>query len=139
MFKRSFLSLFGSPREVPAKATTYKRDPLRSVPVHLEHVDWDCDDLGHIRIHRRAIEGKNRQGKPSGRPIIREMHLQLDEQGAFYWKQIDGQTDLVEITRAYADSFDVSTKDAENAVFQFTKMLMRRGLIGLTLPEEGET
>ena len=65
--------------------------------------------------------------------------MQLDEQGSFCWKQIDGERNLVEITRSYAKSFKVSSQDAENAVFHFTKMLMQRGLIGLTLPEGGET
>jgi hypothetical protein len=63
----------------------------------------------------------------------------LDERGTFYWKQIDGKRTLGEIEQRLRTQYRMEPGQSRDAVVLFTKMLMRRSLIALKLPQPAET
>jgi hypothetical protein len=62
----------------------------------------------------------------------------LDERGTFYWKQIDGQRTLGEIEQRLRNHYRMEPAQSRDAVILFTKMLMRRSLIALKLPQPSQ-
>ncbi len=55
----------------------------------------------------------------------------LNQVGAFIWDKIDGQTTLVELIKAVANTFDVEPQMAEQDVITFLKDLQQKEMIEL--------
>ncbi len=69
-------------------------------------------------------------------PVARERRIELDEIGAQVWRRIDGRRDVRTLIHDFTAEFHVDRKEAEAAVVEFLKALMKRGLITLQVPPE---
>jgi hypothetical protein len=74
-----------------------------------------------------------RYGRLLGRFLGRERiaRVILDENGTFFWRQIDGIRDLGQIANAVRKQMNRPEMEARAAVISFTKDLMKRNLLSL--------
>lgn len=63
--------------------------------------------------------------------LDRTTKASLDEKGSYFWKQIDGEKDLMRIERKLSRHFEIDRRESRRAIVQFTKTLMEKGLIVL--------
>ncbi len=66
----------------------------------------------------------------------RNVRLNLDEMGSFFWQQIDGERDLGSIGSKLRKQFRLNRKECELAIIGYTKSLMLRGLVQLRVDED---
>ncbi len=64
----------------------------------------------------------------------RDMRVNLDKHGSFFWRLIDGQRTLHEIERVLREHESLQRRESREAVVLFVKMLMNRRLIWLKTP-----
>lgn len=62
-----------------------------------------------------------------------EKIFELDALGAFTWECIDGRRTVEAIVRRFAEEKKVNLREAEVAVVEFLRMLVRRNLVGLVV------
>lgn len=67
-------------------------------------------------------------------PVVRERRIELDDIGSQVWTWIDGQRTVRSLCRTFAETFDVNRREAEVAVAEFLKSLMKRGVISMQIP-----
>jgi len=129
-FKRS--------RKRPAAAQPVSRaparDPLDAVPVKAAGVTEEAGVGGALILVRRAPVPM-RYARLLGRFLggDRISRVVLDENGVFFWRQIDGVRTLRQIADAMRVRLNRPEGDARAAVIAFTKDLMKRNLIQLKL------
>jgi hypothetical protein len=63
--------------------------------------------------------------------IRRDVRLNLDERGGFFWSRIDGHRSLAKIARELRREFSLSDQESRDATVKFTQTLMLRGVICL--------
>ncbi|MFP4379981.1 MAG: PqqD family protein [Candidatus Sumerlaeia bacterium] len=66
----------------------------------------------------------------------KDIRVDLDQTGTFFWQQIDGKQSLGDIEKKMREKFDLSEQDAKRSVIIFTKGLMLRHLIALQMSED---
>jgi hypothetical protein len=107
-------------------------DPMSAVPILSPDVEWRADGADLVQVRRRW---RPRQGVAG--LIARTFKLDsvcrvnLDQRGSFFWRQIDGQSDVRRIARRLAEQFDLADQEARDAAVTFVKQLMTRCLIVL--------
>lgn len=115
--------------------------PLEAVPLRNEKVEERISDAGELHLHGTL--------PPQGileRAMVRiagtekNVQVALDDKGAFFWEQIDGQKNLFAIRRALRNKYQLSSEESKEATIRFIKMLMRRNLIQLKVhPKRNQT
>ena len=113
--------------------TGFQRDPFEAVPIKNESAECRLDSrsCGQIRMPLESSKGlKRRLG------FKRDMRIDLDPRGTFYWSQIDGSQDLRSIEKKLRKEFSLEADESRTATILFTKMLMLRHLIHLNIGEE---
>jgi len=125
-----------------AKASQPQRpliaDPFAVIPVQPDDVDQRRDSSGMIHLRRR-VEPKGFTKKVAD--FLRYDYarkIELDENGTFYYSQVDGETPLSVFVDKLAEKLDVERKQAEEAVILFTKKLMTMNMIALKVPESAQ-
>ncbi len=63
----------------------------------------------------------------------------LDEKGAFFWKQIDGENNLFDIRQALQREYRLSAEESNQSTILFIKMLMRRHFIRIQMDTPGNS
>ena len=112
-----------------------REQALKSIPVKNIQISEELSEGGEVIIHylttMRPWISKlvNRLGGAEVQPQTKK--LQLDQLGTEVWKLIDGNRSVRLIIRAFAESNQLQTREAEVAVTQFIRDLGKRGLIGL--------
>jgi len=110
-------------------------DPFAALPVRTPFVRARADSQGCLQIKHSPPPGRGLRGLFARYfSLFPVRRIFLDERGSFFWNQIDGQHTLADIERALNQKYAMEAQQSRDAVILFTKMLMRRGLIGLKLP-----
>lgn len=61
----------------------------------------------------------------------RRVHVQLDRNGAAYWRRIDGNSSLEDIAAGIRLDLGIDDETARHGVLAYTRDLMTRGFVGL--------
>jgi hypothetical protein len=64
--------------------------------------------------------------------------FELDERGKFVWDACDGERSIAEIVNTLVDFCKVTHEELEPATLKFLDMLLRRGMIVITLDSTNE-
>jgi hypothetical protein len=112
------------------------RDPLSAVPVAGSHTSLEVWPGGGGVLTRRVADESGVGAWLSRKLGYRQQRrYELDEVGACFWGQVDGQRPLSEIQRTLCSRYALSPEQARRAVVEFTALLMRRNLLVLRLEE----
>ena len=109
------------------------RDPLLAVPRVPAGVAVEATATG-MMVSRCLPPGRG-----AGGWLVRRLggalpvRVALDERGMFYWRQIDGQRSLAAIAGELQAQFGLDAAAARWCLMEFTKQLMRRGLVELKI------
>jgi len=116
-----------------------KNDPFAACPVRIPFIRAKSDTQGRLQLKHSPPPGRGLRGFLARQfSLFSVKRIFLDERGSFFWNLIDGHRTLAEIERSLARQYDLEAQQSRDAVILFTKMLMRRGLIGLKLPNHQE-
>ena len=131
---------FGRTKKDPPRAaqlpTGTSRDPFMAIPMVAPEVREEQSSEGELTlVHTAPVP--LRYARFLGRFLGRERVSRtiLDEQGTFFWRQINGRMPLNGIADAIRLHANKPDKQARKAVIAFTKDLMKRNLIVLKIPE----
>jgi hypothetical protein len=114
------------------KFTGQPADPLSAVPMFSPDVEWRADGADLVQVRRRWRPRRGVAGVLARTFKLDSLcRVNLDERGSFFWRQIDGQSDLGRIARRLAEQFDLGESEAREAAVAFVKQLMTRCLIVL--------
>lgn len=126
----------GHSPEAPAPA----RDPLDAIPLRPDSVEVRSGDGGTCQLCRKLPEQPGIGGWISRKlKLQRDIYLQLDNYGAWFWNRIDDNHTLRQIASDMAGEFNWEADMARQSVLTFTRQLMERGFIALRIeptPEE---
>ena len=112
----------------------YQRDPFEAVPVRNNLAECRTGSAGHAQLRMRVPPKPGLQGFLARHlGFHRDVRVDLDEHGSFFWSQVDGQQDLRSIERKVRKKYALAPEDSEKATIMFTKMLMLRHLIQLNI------
>jgi hypothetical protein len=108
------------------------RDPFEAVPMVAEGVRTEVGKDG-VTVLVSTTPVPMRYGRLLGRFLGRERiaRVILDENGTFFWRQIDGIRNLGQIANAVRKQMNRPEMEARAAVISFTKDLMKRNLLSL--------
>ena len=118
--------------QLPAEAA---RNPFTAIPMVAPQVSEEQSADGELTLVH-TVPVPMRYARFLGRFLGRE-HIArtiLDEQGTFFWRQIDGTRSLAEIAHAIRLHANQPDEQARKSVIAFTKDLMTRNLIVLKIP-----
>lgn len=62
--------------------------------------------------------------------------FELDSLGLFVWRHCDGKCSVQQIIRKMAKEHNLSLREVEVATVQFLQMLVKKGLVGMTVPRK---
>jgi len=115
------------------KIVSEVRDPLRAIPLRPDGVAAVQKPDG-LLVSRSVIRGGRGW---LGRWFARDYAVRalLDARGRFFWEQIDGRRSLDEIAGLLERQSGLDKAAARQAIFAFTKELMRRNLVALRLDD----
>ena len=112
--------------------------PFAARPVRIPFVRARADGQGCLQVKYSPPPGHGLRGFLARHfSIFPSCRIFLDEKGSFFWRLIDGRRDLSDIEGELRRHYQMGAGESRDAVILFTKMLMRRGLIGLKLPSTG--
>jgi hypothetical protein len=112
------------------------RDPLSAVPVAATGTTLETSPSGGGVLTRRVADASGLRAWLARKLRFREQHrYELDEVGACFWLQVDGQRPLAEIQRTLCSRYGLSPEQGRRAIIEFTALLMRRNLLLLRLEE----
>ena len=95
-------------------------------------------DAGHLELTVRLKPRRWMRwlGQPADAPVVRRH--ELDELGAYVWKQCDSSQTVEQMIRQFADEHQLNLRESEMSIMAFISMLMKRGLIGVAPPTTGD-
>ena len=112
------------------------RDPLGAIPVRNGLAEHKEDSRGCYQIRMRLPPGQGVGSRLASRlGLHKDVRIDLDGHGSFFWSQVDGQQDLRTIEAKLRTQFSLTESESREATLQFTKSLMLRHLIHLDLGE----
>jgi len=119
------------------QATTNCWDPFDAVPLIAEGVETREDSRGLIQV-RKTIAPKAGLASVLARTLglRRRTRIVFDAYGTLFWRQIDGHRRLRDIEQSIRQQMPQEQKESEKATILFTKMLMLRHLIYLSIPTQ---
>jgi hypothetical protein len=112
------------------------RDVLSAIPVAASGTSLEVLPSGGGVLTRRAPAVKGVRAW-----LARSLHFQqqrrfeLDEVGACFWCQVDGERPLSEIHGTLCRRYGLSSEQARRAIVEFTAVLLRRNLLALRLED----
>ena len=102
-----------------------------------EHAEFLEDSQSCYQLKMRLSSKPGFLGRLSERlGLHRDVRVDLDSRGSFFWSQVDGSQDLRSIEKKIREQFSLSLQESREATILFTKMLMLRHLIQLELKTE---
>jgi len=91
---------------------------------------------GRVRVH--AVRTRGGLGRVLAfffvLPKTHLRNIDLDDIGSFVWKMCDGKNAVREIRDALVGEYKLSRREAETALMEYLKQLMKRKLVGLEVP-----
>ena len=122
------------PEEAEISFAGYQRDPFAAVPVKNQQAKHREDGDACYQIRMRLEPKPGLGGRLSTRlGLHRDVRVDLDQHGSYFWSQIDGTQDLRSIEGKIREKFSLAPEESEKATIMFTKMLMLRQLIQLKI------
>lgn len=110
----------------------FKRDPFEAVPVRNARAQHRVDSNSCYQIRMRLDPGHGVKALIAGRlGFHRDVRVNLDERGTFYWSQVNGKQNLESIEKKLRSKFALDADESRTATLMFTKMLMLRHLVYL--------
>jgi hypothetical protein len=117
-------------------ASSIPNDPFSARPVYAPFIEVE-EKNGQIQVRQTPPPKKGMRAFLARRFSMFPFRLVcLDECGTFFWKQIDGTRTLGDIEMQLRRQYCMEPARSRDAVIIFTKMLMRRSLIALKLPQQ---
>lgn len=112
------------------------RDVLTAIPVAASDTSLQVLPGGGGVLTRRAPQANGlRAWFARALRFQDQRRFQLDEVGACFWCQVDGERRLYDIQGALCSRFGLSPDEARRAIVEFTAALMRRNLLLLRLED----
>jgi hypothetical protein len=115
----------------------FQRDPFDAVPIKNEQAEIRKDSQGcyQVRLRLKPKPGiasylANKLG------FHRDLRVDLDQHGSYFWAQVDGHRDLRAIEKKLRKRFSLEPDDSRKATLMFTKMLMLRHLVVLDVGQD---
>ena len=117
---------------VPVDYAGPGRDPFEAVPVRNELAEYRRDSQSCYQIRMRVPAGPGLRGRLADRfGLHKDIRVDLDAHGSFFWSQVDGRQDLRTIEEKLREQFSLAPEKSGEATLLFTKTLMLRHLIQL--------
>lgn len=116
-------------------ASISRADALSRIPTKNVQISEAQLDSGEVVIHypvtmRPFFAGLARRfGGPEAQ--IQTKKLELDALGTSVWALIDGNCSVRQLSKIFAETHQLETREAEVSITQFLRELGRRGLIGM--------
>jgi len=109
--------------------------PLDAIPIRIPGVEEKLDGRGQLHL-RRLLPPRNRFDRWVRRlfQLTPAAELQVDGNGAEFWRLVDGRRTLRMIADQLARRFSLEAEAAGDAVILFTRLLMVREFIALEIP-----
>jgi hypothetical protein len=107
---------------------------LRLKPVREEHICWEEDDEGVVRIKSERVGLLARIMGLLLRVTPRK-YIQLDEIGSVVWKMCNGEHTVAQISQELMNRYKLERQEAEASLLTFIQQLMKRRLITLQFDE----
>jgi len=109
--------------------------PLDAIPIRIPGVEGKLDARGQLHL-RRLLPPRNRLDRWVRRlfRVTPAAELQVDGNGAEFWRLVDGRRTLRMIADQLARRFSLEAEAAGDAVILFTRLLMVREFIALEIP-----
>jgi hypothetical protein len=112
------------------------RDPLSAVPVAALHTSLLELPTGGAVLTRCAPAAAGlRAGLARALRFRHQQRFELDEVGAYFWCQVDGERRLSDIHGSLCRRYGLSSNEARRAIVEFTAVLLRRNLLALRLED----
>jgi len=112
------------------------REPLSAIPVAASGTSLEVLPAGGGVLTRLAPEAGGVQAWFARTLGFRgQRRFQLDEIGACFWCQVDGERRLSDIQGTLCSRYALSPEQARRAIVEFTAVLMRRNLLGLRVED----
>ena len=111
---------------------------FEALPVRNPDLKWRLNDQDcfEVVVPRR----RDRVGRimgfvfavPESRPVV------LDEVGTFIWHRCDGEHTVEDLVEALREEYKLGRREVELSLTEYLRMLGKRGMIGLLVPEDAE-
>lgn len=129
------------PQPKPVEPVTdfagFQRDPFEAVPVRNTLAEYREDSRSCCQIRLRLEPKPGLGGRVIKRfGLHRDVRVDLDPCGSFFWSQVDGSQNLRSIERKIRNKFALNPEESRKATITFTKTLMLRHLIQLDLGDD---
>jgi hypothetical protein len=126
------------PKPKPVKPVTdfagFQRDPFEAVPVRNDLAECREDSRSCYQLKMRLPPKPGWGGRLSQRlGLHRDVRLDLDSRGTFFWSQIDGIQNLRAIEKEIRSQFSLDPRESREATIIFTKTLMLRHFVQLKI------
>jgi len=106
-----------------------------------EAAKWERNSDGTIRIH--SVRTRGRGGRLLSLvlivPKVHTRNIDLDEIGSLVWEMCDGTKAVRQVRDAIVDRYKLHRREAEAALMEYLKQLMKRKLVGLELVGKTDT
>lgn len=125
--------------ELPDGVAGFRRDPFAAVPLRNPLAEGREDRDGCLQLRMRIPPKPGLGARLAGRlGYHRDLRVNLDERGSFFWSLVDGRRDLAGIEQALRERFSLEREESNKATLLFTRMLMMRHLVLLDVRDDGE-
>jgi hypothetical protein len=108
-----------------------RRRSLAGIPVLNPGVSVKEEGAGCLRVTVRRRRGSGFLAR--FQPPVLERNVELDELGAFVFRQIDGRCSTADIIDLFTRAHKVNRREAELSCVAFLKSLAARGVISIAV------
>jgi len=122
------------------KQTVSREQSLTSIPVHNQVIREECGTDGCVTllVPVRRTGVVKMLGKILNVPET-DRRVSLDKLGSYVWRMCDGQTTVRDLIERFSRKYKLDRKEAEVSMVAYLRMLAKRRLVGIVVPEEQAT
>ncbi len=117
------------------KPEVTRHEALAAKPVHLADAALARDEGGGGKL-KVSLRPPKVGGWLFRMPAGATKTFELDEIGVMVWESCDGKTSVQQIIRRLAKRYNLNQREAEVSTIRFLQMLVKRGLIGMSVPKQ---
>ena len=113
-----------------------RQEAMQVRPIRNPSLEWELNEDGNVVVtlpRRRGLKGRLLAlffPIPEARPVV------LDEVGSFIWQRCDGHYDMDELVECLCEEYNLNRKEVQVSLIEYMKMLGRRGMVAIAVPEE---
>lgn len=132
----SMVSMFLRRKRKQPRLLFTPKDWLKIKPLRNPAVEWKEGNTGKVTIllRRRKTGSIKQKLFLLFAPLPPQKSIILDDPGSYAWKLCDGQHTVQEIIHRVQEKYRLQRQESEVAVTSFLRRLMKKKLIGFTLP-----